>query len=512
MQANNYKRILKNAVFLYFRMLLTMAVTLYTSRVVLNTLGVEDFGIYHLVGGFVTMLGFLHGAMSSATQRFLSFEVGKPGALDTSKVFSMSMNIHLLIAATIFIAGETIGLWFVSTQLTISAERMDAAQWVYQLSLLAFLVTVISVPYNAIIIAHERMSAFAWVSIVDALLKLLIALTLAWFGSDYLITYAAMTLLVVSLTTTAYKLYCTKAFPDSRFQLYWNPSLFKTMLSYSGWNMWGNAAAVLGNQGVNVILNIFFGPAVNAARAITFQISNAMNSLVQNLQIAANPQIIKSYAVGDFDYMHKLIYYGSKYNFFLLLFFALPVIIEIDLFLNTWLTSVPEHTGIFVQLALTAIMIDSISAPLITAAQATGKIKLYQTVVGGILLLNLPASYILLDAGSSPRVVFFVSIALSIASLIARLIILKSLINLSTERFISFVLVRTASVGLSASTIAFLIKYTLQESTNNFCIISLSIISTTLCIYFVGLAKEERHQLFKLARRLNTLRVQIKNP
>lgn len=491
-------------------MLLTMAVTLYTSRVVLSTLGVEDFGIYHLVGGFITMLGFLHGAMSSATQRFLSFEVGKPGSVDTFKIFSMSMNIHLLIAAIILVVGETAGLWFVTTQLTIPAERMAAAQWVYHLSLLTFLVTVISVPYNAIIIAHERMSAFAWVSIIDVLLKLLIVFMLDWFGSDYLITYAALTLLVVFLITTIYKLYCARAFSDSRFRLYWDTQLFKVMLSYSGWNMWGNAAAVLGNQGVNVILNIFFGPTVNAARAITFQISGAMNSLVQNLQVAVNPQIIKSYAVGDFDYMHKLVCYGSKYNFFLLLFFALPVIIEVDLVLNTWLTSVPDHTGIFVRLALIAIIIDSISAPLITAAQATGKIKLYQTVVGGILLLNLPLSYMLLHVGFSSSIVFIVSIALSIASLIARLTILKSLISLSIERFTSFVLLRTVGVGLSASTMALLIKHLLQGNAHELAIIFLSAISTTFCIYFAGLNKEERHQLVNLARRLQKRRIQKK--
>ncbi|MCY1440201.1 hypothetical protein D9M71_564660 [compost metagenome] len=267
---------------------------------------------------------------------------------------------------------------------------------------------------------------------------------------------------------------------------------------------------MLGNQGVNVILNIFFGPTVNAARAITFQISGAMNSLVQNLQVAVNPQIIKSYAVGDFDYMHKLVYYGSKYNFFLLLLFALPVIIEVDLILNIWLTSIPDHTGIFVQLALIAIIIDSISAPLITAAQATGKIKLYQTVVGGILLLNLPLSYMLLHIGFASSIVFIVSIALSIASLIARLTILKSLINLSIERFTSFVLLRTVGVGLGASTMALLIKYLLQGNAHEFVIIFLSAISTMLCIYFAGLNKEERHQLVNLARRIQNRHIQKK--
>ncbi|VVO71277.1 hypothetical protein PS862_01350 [Pseudomonas fluorescens] len=501
MKVNNFERILKNAGLLYFRMLLTMAVTLYTSRVVLATLGVEDFGIYHLVGGFITVLGFLHGAMSSATQRFLSFEIGKPGAAGISNIFSMSMNIHLLIAAGILVVSETAGLWFVTTQLTIPAERMAAAQWVFHLSLFAFLVTVISVPYNALIIAHERMSVFAWVSIIDVSLKLFIVFMLAWFGSDHLIIYAALTLAVVVLVTAIYKLYCGKTYPDSKFRLYWDSVLFKTMLSYTGWNMWGNAAGVLGNQGVNVILNIFFGPAVNAARAITLQVSGALNSFVQNLQVAVNPQIIKSYASVDFDYMHKLVYYGAKYNFFLLLFLALPAAIEVDAILNLWLTNVPEHTGKFVQLALVGILIDSISAPLMTAAQATGKIKLYQTVVGGILLLNLPISYMLLRAGFAPSIAFVVSIALSIASLMARLVILKTLIRLSIRRFTSLVLMRAVGVGLASIVMALFIKYMLQAS--EILIIACSFISTMCCIYLIGINTEERSQVAKLVRRLH---------
>ncbi|MBV2132952.1 hypothetical protein KRX52_09075 [Pseudomonas sp. MAP12] len=503
MEANNYKRMLKNAGLLYFRMLLTMAVTLYTSRVVLATLGVEDFGIYHLVGGFITVLGFLHGAMSSATQRFLSFEIGKPGTAGISNIFIMSMNIHLLIAAGILVVGETAGLWFVTTQLTIPTERIAAAQWVYHLSLFSFLVTIISVPYNAIIIAHERMSVFAWVSIIDVSLKLLIVFILAWVKTDHLITYAALTLAVVVLITAIYKLYCSKTFPDSKFRLYWESILFKTMLSYTGWNMWGNAASVLGNQGVNVILNIFFGPAVNAARAITFQVSGALNSFVQNLQVAANPQIIKSYASGDLDYMHKLVYYGAKYNFFLLLFLALPVAIEVDTILNLWLTVVPEHTGTFVQLALVGILIDSISAPLITAAQATGKIKLYQTVVGGILLFNLPLSYLLLYAGFAPSIAFMVSIALSIASLFARLAILKPLISLSIGRFTSLVLLRVVGVGLASMAMALLIKYMPQGDDSDIFMIACTFISTAGCIYLIGINAEERSQLVNLARRLH---------
>lgn len=291
---NKYKRMAQNAGMLYFRMLLTMAVTLYTSRVVLQTLGVDDFGIYSVVAGFVTMLAFVHGAMSSATQRFIAFELGKADEKDVKGIFSMSMNIHILIAFFVFLLGETIGLWFVQNKMTISADRIEAAVWVFHLSILSSMVTIISVPYNALIIAHERMSVFAWVSIIDVTLKLLIVFMLGLLGMDKLILYGLLSLVVVFIIFIIYRAYCTVKFPESGFRLYWDQKLFKVMLSYTGWNLWGNIAAVMSGQGVNVMLNIFFGPTVNAARAIAMQISAALYSFVQNIQVAVNPQIYKS--------------------------------------------------------------------------------------------------------------------------------------------------------------------------------------------------------------------------
>ena len=442
MENNKYKRMVKNASMLYFRMLLTMAVTLYTSRVILQALGVEDFGIYNVVAGFVTMLGFLHGAMSSATQRFLSFELGKPDQKDVRGIFSMSMNIHILIAVFVLVLGETIGLWFMKTQLTIPADRILAAEWVFHLSLLAFMVTIVSVPYNALIIAHERMSIFAWVSIINVILKLLIVFMLSWFGMDKLILYAVLSLIVVFIIFMVYRSYCKSMFIESRFRLYWDKKLFNIMLSYTGWNLWGNIAAVMSSQGVNVLLNIFFGPSVNAARAIAMQVSGALNSFVQNLQVAINPQIIKSYAAKDMAYMHQLVCYGAKYNFFVLFFLAMPVLINTDLILSAWLGIVPKYTSIFVQLIIVNILIDCISAPLMTSAQATGKIRLYQSVVGGILLLNLPFSYLILKMGGNPHTVIYAGIITSIIAFLARLIILKKLTLLPVTQYLKEVVGR----------------------------------------------------------------------
>ncbi len=448
-QRSKYKRMATNAGMLYFRMLLTMAVTLYTSRVVLQTLGVEDFGIYHVVAGFVTMLGFLHGAMSSASQRFLAFELGKAGDKDMRGIFSMSMNIHILIALIVLLLGESLGIWFLNNHLTIPPERMEAARWVFHLALLSFMVTIISVPYNALIIAHERMGVFAWVSIIDVTLKLLVVFMLGWFGTDTLILYGLLSFVVVALVFMIYRGYSKTQFSESRFRLHWNGQLFKVMLSYTGWNLWGNLAAVMSGQGVNVLLNIFFGPTVNAARTIAMQASGALNSFVQSLQMAVNPQIIKSYAAKDMVYMHRLVCYGAKYNLFLLILLTAPVLANTEFILKLWLGTVPEFASFFLKLMIINILVDSVSAPLITSAQATGKIKLYQTVVGGILLLSLPIAYFLLKGGGEPQVVMYGSIFSSVLALIARLTILKNLVNLPLPFYIKEVLGRGAVVAIS---------------------------------------------------------------
>ena len=492
MPDNKYKRMAKNAGLLYFRMLLTMAVTLYTSRVVLQTLGIDDFGIYNVVAGFVTMLGFLHGAMSSATQRFLAFELGKPGDKDMRGIFSMSLNIHILIALFVLILGETIGLWFLKTHMTIPIDRMLAAEWVFHLALLSFMVTIVSVPYNALIIAHERMSVFAWVSIIDVMLKLLIVFMLSWFGMDKLILYAVLSLAVVFIIFMMYRNYCKSRFKESRFRLYWDKQLFNIMLSYTGWNLWGNIAAVMSGQGVNVLLNIFFGPSVNAARAIAMQVSGALNSFVQNVQIAINPQIVKSYAARDMAYMHQLVCYGAKYNFFILFFLSMPILINTDLVLSTWLGFIPEYASIFVRLIIINILIDSISSPLITSAQATGKIKLYQSVVGGILLLNLPFSYLLLKIGSEPHIVIYAGIVTSILALLARLIILRKLTFLPVMRYIKEVIGRGVLIVIAVAILYYLLLILLLDNISFLWESTIISICVLCSVAILGFSKIER--------------------
>jgi O-antigen/teichoic acid export membrane protein len=507
--SQNNQRIAKNTLMLYFRMILTMLVSLYTSRVVLNTLGVEDFGIYNVVGGFVTMFGFLNSAMASATQRFLAFEIGKGDHEQLRNVFSMSINIHFLIAFIIFILAETVGLWFVNTQLTIPSGRMGAAQWVYQFSILAMMVNMVSVPYNAMIIAHERMNVFAWVSIAEVSLKLFIVFMLQWFGFDKLKFYAVLTFCVSLIIRFIYGFYCSRQFKESRFRYFWDKSLFKTLVSYAGWNLWGNIAAVLKDQGVNVLLNMFFGPVINAARGIAYQVSSAVNQFVANFQMAMNPQIIKSYASDDLKYMHQLIFRGAKYSFFLLFTLSLPILLETEQILRLWLKIVPDYTVIFTRLVIINVLIDCISGPLMTAAQASGKIKLYQSVVGGLLILNLPISYLFLKFGFQPQVTIFVSIGISVLALMLRLLILRNLVKLKIENFFYQIILKITIVGIFAAIIPLLFSIFMDISIHRFVIVTLtSIVSSLSVIFFLGLSNDERIYFINGLKKLKTKIIQ----
>lgn len=497
----NSKRIAKNTILLYFRMFLTMGVSLYTSRIVLNTLGVEDFGIYNVVGGVVMMFSFLNSSMSSATQRFLSFELGKKDYAQLKKVFSMSINIHAIIAIAIFILAETIGLWFLNAKLVIPVERLETANWVYQFSILSFMLTVMNVPYNATIIAHERMSVYAYVSIVEVILRLIIVFALVWVGFDKLKMFAVLVFGVSAIVWILYKIYCKRNFTETTYKFFWEKSLYKTLMNYAGWNLFGNVAVVTFNQGINIMLNIFFGPAINAARGIAYQVNSAISGFVGNFQMSMNPQIVKSFAADDHKYMQQLIFQGSKYSFFLLFFLSLPILLQTETILRWWLKIVPEYTVLFCQLALVDALINCISGPLMTAAQATGKIKKYQALVGGILLFNLPLSYLLLKLGHPPQVTLLVTISLSVTALFARLAILKTLMNFSASDFLKQVVFKVLLVAALSVIIPIVTMHLSENEISRFLISSiLSVFSVLLIIYAIGLKNQEREFIkFKVA-------------
>ena len=497
-KSQNTKRITQNTLLLYFRMGITMLVSLYTSRVVLNTLGVEDFGIYNVVGGFVTMFGFLNSAMSSSTQRFLSFEIGKNDPIKLHRVFVMSVNIHFLIALVMLILAETLGLWFVNAKLTIPIERMNAALWVYHCSVLSMLLTVISVPYNALIIAHEKMNAFAWLSILEVTLKLIIVFLLTSFGFDKLKFYAILIFIVSIIIRLAYGVYCKSKFKESTFTFFWDKSMYKELISFAGWNLWGGIAYLIRGQGVNILLNMFFGPVVNAARGISFQINNVLNQFVSNLQTAIKPQIIKQYAAGNLTNMHYLVFQGSKYSFFLLLCISIPVLFETEIILKVWLKTVPDYTIVFTRLVIINTLIDSISGTLMTAAQASGKVKLYQSIVGGLLILNFPISYIFLKMGYEPQITLYISIIIYLIALLSRLIILKKLVQLNIKKFINQVVLRCTVVTICSIALPFVLYNNIHSSFTRFMLVTfISIINTLIFIYFIGLGKRDKTKIIQ---------------
>ena len=423
------RRILKNALFLYFRMILTLAVTLYTSRIILNTLGLEDFGIYNVVGGVVTMMGFLSGAMSSATQRFLSYELGRDDSIQLRNVFRMSINIHLLIIVIVLLVAETAGVWFINHFLVIPAERLATANVVFHCAVFTFCCTIISVPYTAAIIAHEKMSAFAYISIADVMFKLVMVLLLTHYGEDKLQIYALLLALVSLIIFICYYVYARTRFSIAKFSLYWDTVLFKTLFGYTGWNLFGNLAAVTTNQGVNILLNVFFGAPINAARAIAFQVNSAITGFVGSLQMAINPQIVKSYANNNHQYMRSLVFSGARYSFFLLLMIALPLLLQTDLILTIWLGVLPQYASDFCRLIIVDSLIIALSGTLMTAFQATGEIKKYQMIVGCVILCNLPLSYVFLILGYGARVTMVIGVIISFLALCARIFLLSKIFD-----------------------------------------------------------------------------------
>lgn len=496
-------RIAKNTLLLYVRMLFLMAVTLYTSRVVLDALGVEDFGIYNVVGGVVTMFGFLSGCMSTVTQRYITFELGKGDEEQLQKTFGICVLLHIFMSVLILVLAETIGLWFVWNKMQIPIDRTNAAFWVYQCAVMASLIMIMSVPYNALIIAHEKMGAFAYISIFETVLKLAIVYVLSWCSTDKLILYAFLIVVVQLLIRLIYGIYCKRHFKESRLRLVWDRPLIKEMLGFGAWSIIGNSAYVAYTQGVNILLNLFFGPAVNAARGISVQVQNAVNMFAQNFQTAVNPQITKSYAVKDYAYMHQLIYRSGKFSFFLLLLLSLPIMIETDYVLRLWLTIVPDHTISFLRIMLCIVIIDSLSNPLMTSAAATGHIKVYHSVVGGIMLTIIPFSYLALKTGLPPECVFLIHLSLCFVALMARLLILRPLIHLSTRTYLHKVLLRCFIVTLIAAPTPILCELLLESSFSRFLLVGLlSIIGTAFSAYFIGLEKSEKVFIIKKSKTL----------
>lgn len=505
-RSENTKRIAKNSLMLYMRMLFSMLVSLYTSRVVLNTLGVEDYGIYNVVGGFVAMFSLISNSLSSSTSRFLTFELGKGNMERLKQIFSTSVSIHLALMIVILVLMETIGVWFLNTCMTIPASRLYAANWVFQASILSFLFGLFSVPYNASIISHERMKAFAYIGILDVILRLLIVLFIAHssWQFDRLIVYAILLVAISMLLQCVYLYYCRKSFEECRFRLFFNKECWKEMSVFAGWNFIGCTAGLLKDHGVNILLNLFIGPVINAARGIAMSVSTAVGGFSGNFMAALNPQITKSYATDEYGYMMSLVERGSRFSFYILLIFALPILLETDFVLTLWLKQYPVHTVNFVRLVLMLSMFDILSNTLITLQTATGKIRNYQLAVGGMLMMNFPLSYICLWMELPPESVMFVALFVSVCCLLLRLWFLKRMVSLSVSVYLRRVCLNVFVVFMASLVLPLAVWLGMESGWLRFILITVMCVCGTLCaVYRIGCSVNERQFIME---RIQTLK------
>lgn len=496
-QSSNNKRIAKNTLLLYVRMLFLMVVGLFTSRVILDKLGEIDYGIYNVVGGFVTMFTVISGAMTTATQRFISFEIGKGDGGKVKSVFSAMVYIHIALALIIVLLGETVGLWFLNSQMNFPIDRHTAVNWVYQFSLFTFALSVVNVPYNGALIAYERMSAFAYFGIFDAIFKLLICYLIVITPFDRLIVYAALLAFIQITLIVMYFLYCRNHFSDCRVGEAFNKKYGKEIFSFVGWNLIGSLAGVAKEQGLNVVLNIFFGPAVNAARGIAYQVLTKLNGFVTNFQMAMNPQIIKNYASGAKEDMYKLVFRGAKLSFLLLLTLSLPFVIEADLLLNLWLKDVPNYSTVFLQIIIFTALLNTLSNPLIVSMHASGIVRDYQIVVGGLSLLTLPLVYVGLKFFNLPPYgAMIVAFIVEFVCHIARLYMLKRIIDFPMMRFLNQVTLRMIIITCLTLVLPIIAYQSINNAAIRFFAVCMLSIFSSLCLgYYLCFNKGERTKL-----------------
>ena len=496
--SDNNKRIAKNTMMLYIRMLFSMLVTLYTSRVVLDKLGVSDFGIYNVVGGIATIFTFVNTAMTSSTQRYLIFELGKKKKSKINEVFCLSVMNHFLMVIMVVVLCETIGLWFLDNKLNIPDERMAAATVCFHVSIAVTALMIINTPFNADVIANEKMSFFAYISIVEVVCRLLVVYLISFVNFDRLITYSFLLLFVQFFINICYYMYCRKNFMESRLRFIKDWKLQKEMLSFSSWTLIGHLSNVLGNQGLNFLLNMFFGPTVNAARGIALQCQNAILRFGANFQIAIHPQITKAYAARELERSRNLFYKSINYTFYLLILLSLPVFMEIDFILSIWLKVVPAHTSMIFRYMVIATMIECISSPTICVAEATGKIKRFQLISYSVVITILPVAYIIFKFGGSLETVFALTVLFSIVTFIIRFLLIKRVINTSFSHLLKNVVAKFIAIIIVASFIPLILIYMMDDGWLRFLLVLIAgFFTTIISIWTIGLSTNEKAFVLK---------------
>lgn len=487
----NNKVIAKNTLFLYFRMLLIMFVSLYTSRVVLSTLGVDDFGIYATVGGIVMLLSFVNGAMSTGSSRFLTFALGKKDFIRLKKTFDTTLSSHIIISVIILIIAETIGLWFLLNKLVIPEERMYASIWVYQISILTAIINITQVPYTASIIAHEKMTIYAYVGIVEVLLKLTIVFFLTVCSFDKLITYAFLLCAVQISIAAFYRIYCVSKFKETKYTFSLDKEIFKEIFGFSGWSLFASGSIALNEQGTTLITNMFFGPSVVAARAISLQVNMAANQFVSNFRTAVNPQIVKKYASEDFVGSKSLLLSSTKYSFYLMFLLGFPIILLANPILNIWLVNVPDYTVAFVRLAIIQSLFAVFDSSFYTALYAKGRLRENALLSPTIGFIRFPIVYFLFKIGCSPLVLSYAGIVTyAILGLVVKPILIMKIVNYRRSEIFS-VFLSCIKVLLVAIPVPLILSFYLEDSLiNYFTICIVAIISVLLSIYCFGIDRQ----------------------
>lgn len=495
----NNKRIAKNTIYLYLRMLFVMAVGLYTVRAILDILGVVDYGLYNVVGGVVTMFAFMNRTLSTSSQRYFSIELARGDKERLSKWFCLNITTFLTIGIIIAVFLETVGLWFVNTHMTIPSERLFAANVVFQLSIISFLFHIISIPYLALVVAYEKMNVFAYVGILEALGRLVIVFILTLLTFDKLIIYGILILLLSVGTSMSYIIYCWRHYPESSFRWYWETKEVKELLGFSGWHFLGTFSTSCRSQGINILLNMFFNPAVNAARAIAFQVSTHIMQLHTNFFTAIKPQIYKTYAKQEFDELFKLMMRSSIISAFLVSVIAFPILCGTSYILGLWLKEVPDYAVLFTQLALINGIIDSSDGPSIAASLATGKIKKYMLTVSLIILANVPISYVALRLGCEPTVTMEISIAVSCASVIIRAYLLKQMMNFPWLSYL-LLMAKIAGVTVVMVSLSYLMAQKAVNDFISFAMYAVIIAIITTVLYAIVLSHDDRRYAIRLVK------------
>lgn len=502
----NNKLIVKNTIFLYLRMLVVMIIGLYTVRAFLSILGETDYGLYNVIGGVVGMFSFLSSTLATSSQRYFSQVLVKNDVGAINKVFCLNLTVFIIILVIIVVFLETVGLWFVNTQMTIPSERMSAANAVYQISIVTFILQMITVSYNALIISHERMKAFAYIGIFEAVMKLFFVILLTCISFDKLISYAFLFLFLYLIIALVYILYSRRNFEESKFHFYWNKQEAYEMLGFSGWHLLGTLSVVVRSQGVNILLNMFFNPAVNAARAVAFQVEGAINRFSDSFFVAVKPQMYKSYSNGELIALNKLVLRSSIICFFLVSILSIPIYFNLPLILDTWLKDVPLYTVSFTKLVIIEGLIDSISVCAICPALATGKIKKFYIITGTLYLLVLPISFVLLRMGFDPTSTMIVSISISVVALFIRARLLVGLIQLEIKAYYWMVM-RLAAVTILTGSITFASLYLFDNQIIDlvFSVFVSSVLHVFLYLFCVFPSHDRNVILTTIKNKLHTL-------